>query len=142
MTAQAPPAIRRAIAGILLWLVLPGLGVGYQITSKVAAEALKSETTALGWAHAAIANPWVWAAALFEIAGLSAWVVILSEYALSAAFAISALSYVIVIGAAWGFFGEHWDLLQVVGGGVILVGIWLVADPAGNEGAGSGHGRT
>jgi drug/metabolite transporter (DMT)-like permease len=116
---------RRRRALWLLWIALPLTGLGYQVASKLAAEALPGDW---GWAvlPQAARLPALWAAVLFELAGLAAWMVILSEITLSAAFSISALSYVLVIGTSWTFFREPIAALQVVGGAAILTGVWLI----------------
>jgi drug/metabolite transporter (DMT)-like permease len=117
---------RRRRALWLLWLALPLVGLGFQIAAKLAAESLRGE--AWGWALVARAArlPALWAAVLFELGGLGAWMVILSEISLSEAFSISALSYVLVIAASWGLFREPVTALQVVGGAAILTGVWLI----------------
>jgi drug/metabolite transporter (DMT)-like permease len=45
---------------------------------------------------------------------------------LSAAFPMSAVSYVMIIVAGWTVFGEPASLLQVAGGAIILAGIWMI----------------
>jgi drug/metabolite transporter (DMT)-like permease len=130
LSAPARPdavrASRRRHALWLLWIVLPLVGLGYQIASKLAAEALLGE--AWGWAlvSRALTLPAMWAAVLFELVGLGAWMVILSEISLSSAFSISALSYVLVIAASWTLFREPIAALQLVGGAAILTGVWLI----------------
>ena len=118
------PRRRRALW--LLWIALPLLGLGYQIASKIAAEALLG--VEWGWAlcSRALMLPAMWAAVLCELVGLAAWMVILSEIPLSSAFSISALSYVLVVGASWTLFREPIAALQVVGGAAILTGVWLI----------------
>ena len=119
-------ALRRRRALWLLWVALPLVGLGAQIASKLAADALNGE--AWGWllAARALTLPAAWAAACFELVGLCAWMVILSEISLSAAFSISALSYVLVIASSWTLFREPISALQIVGGAAILTGVWLI----------------
>jgi drug/metabolite transporter (DMT)-like permease len=117
---------RRRLALGLLWLALPVLALGSQIASKLVADALLGAT--LGWPLVLeIARmPVAWAVVACELASLGAWMVVLSEVSLSAAFSISALSYVLVIAASWGVFGEAVSGLQIAGGAAILTGVWLI----------------
>ena len=126
-------ALRRRRALWLLWLALPLAGLGFQIAAKRVAEALLGADW--GWALAAQALrlPAAWAAVACELAGLLAWMVILSEISLGAAFSISALSYVLVIGASWTLFGEPVAALQILGGAAILTGVWLIGRAPGKE---------
>ncbi len=69
---------------------------------------------------------WAQAMLALEIASFAAWMTALSEMKLSAAFPMSAVSYVLIIVAGWTLFHEPANAAQVVGGGVILFGIWLI----------------
>jgi drug/metabolite transporter (DMT)-like permease len=51
---------------------------------------------------------------------------VLAEMPLSAAFPLSAVSYVLIIAASALVFHEPVGLLQVVGSLAILVGVWLI----------------
>jgi drug/metabolite transporter (DMT)-like permease len=126
---------RRRRALWLLWLAFPLLGLGAQIASKLAAEALLDASWSWSLLGRVVTLPSVWAAALFELTGLGAWMVILSEIPLSAAFSISALSYVLVVAAGWTWFREPIAVLQVIGGAAILTGVWLIGRTPG-EGEG------
>lgn len=119
-------AQRRRRALWLLWIALPLFALGHQIASRLAADALLGE--AFGWRLVArvLWLPAAWAAALCELAGLGAWMVILSEISLSSAFSVSALSYVLVVSASWTLFHEPIGALQIVGGAAILTGVWLI----------------
>jgi len=126
-------ALRRRRALWLLWLALPLAGLGFQIAAKRVAEALQG--AAVGWELAAqvLHLPAAWAAVACEVGGLAAWMVILSEISLGAAFSISALSYVLVIGASWTLFGEPIGALQILGGSAILTGVWLIGRAPAKE---------
>ncbi len=120
--------VRRLCAELLLWITIPMLGLGYQVTSKFAANELNSHTTLdVAWVAAAVHMPVFWGAGVFEIAGLCAWILVLSEFSLGEAFSISALSYVLVIAASWLIFHEPPTFLQVIGGISILIGVGLIA---------------
>jgi drug/metabolite transporter (DMT)-like permease len=124
--AEAVHSLRRRRALWLLWIALPLLGLGYQIASKLTAEALLGDAWSWPILWHALALPALWAAVLCELAGLGAWMVILSEIPLNAAFSISALSYVLVVAASWTVFREPIAALQIVGGAAILTGVWLI----------------
>jgi multidrug transporter EmrE-like cation transporter len=51
---------------------------------------------------------------------------VLARMRLSAAFPLTALGYVLIIGVSWAVFHEPASIPQVVGGGVILAGVWLI----------------
>ncbi len=121
-----PSLWRRRLSLWALCGALPILSVGYQITAK---------QTALALAH--IPFGWSWLAQLaqlhsaqamlaLEIASFVAWMTALSEMKLSAAFPMSAVSYVLIIIAGWTLFHEAASVWQVVGGLVILGGIWMI----------------
>lgn len=121
-----PSLWRRKLSLWALCGALPILSVGYQITAK---------QTALALAH--IPFGWSWMAQLvqlhsaqamlaLEIASFVAWMTALSEMKLSAAFPMSAVSYVLIIIAGWTLFHEAASVWQVVGGLVILGGIWMI----------------
>ena len=52
---------------------------------------------------------------------------VLSELEISKAFPLSGISYVLIVAAGWFLFGEPVAWLQLVGGGLILTGAWLIA---------------
>ena len=61
-----------------------------------------------------------------EVASFVAWMTVLSEMPLSAAFPLSAVSYVLIIAASAVVFHEPVGLLQVLGSLAILTGVWLI----------------
>jgi drug/metabolite transporter (DMT)-like permease len=58
----------------------------------------------------------------------SVWMIVLSNLALSAAFPMTALGYLLVIGLGWTAFGEPVTLAELVGGAAILAGVWLIGE--------------
>ncbi|HTO56127.1 MAG TPA: transporter [Myxococcota bacterium] len=117
---------RQRLAQWLLWVALPLTALGYQVASKLVADALLGQDWSWLLLARALAMPTLWTAVLCELVGLGAWMVILSEISLSAAFSISALSYVLVIAASWSVFRESISALQLAGGAAILFGVWLI----------------
>jgi drug/metabolite transporter (DMT)-like permease len=54
--------------------------------------------------------------------------VVLSNLTLSAAFPMTALGYVLVIGMGWTLLGEPVTLAELIGGAAILAGVWLLGE--------------
>ncbi len=124
--AGGPSDLRRRISLWALCGVLPILSVGYQITAKQTARALAHIPFGWEWLERLVQLHWAQAMLALEIASFAAWMTALSEMKLSAAFPMSAVSYVLIIVAGWTLFHEPANAAQVVGGGVILFGIWLI----------------
>jgi len=112
----------------LLWLVMPVMGVVNQYLAERTARALVGQPFGLAWLEAAIRSPWVQAWIGCEVITFSVWMVVLSNLALSAAFPMTALGYVLVIGLGWTAFGEPVTVAELVGGAAILAGVWLLGD--------------
>lgn len=117
---------RRHGAVWALWCALPLLGLGYQIAAKETASALAHVPFGPAWLTQAAGLAWGRALLALEIASFAAWMVVLSEMKLSAAFPLSAVSYVLVILASWTLFDEPASILQIIGGAAILSGVWLI----------------
>lgn len=121
-----------------LWGVLgaiPILQLAYQIAAKQAALTMASIPFGAGWIGLLIHSPWARGLVLLEIAGFAAWMTVLAEMKLSAAFPLSAVGYILVVLAGWLVFHEPVTVFQIVGGLAILGGVWLIgqADPADSE---------
>lgn len=124
--AGGPSALRRRISLWALCGVLPIFSVGYQITAKQTARALAHIPFGWEWLEHLVQLHWAQAMLALEIASFAAWMTALSEMKLSAAFPMSAVSYVLIIVAGWTLLQEGANAAQVVGGAVILCGIWLI----------------
>ena len=127
-----PGARRRRISLWALCGVLPMLSLGYQIAAKETAKALAHTPFGLDWVAMLVRSPWAQALLVLEIASFAAWMTALSVMKLSAAFPISAVSYVLIIVAGWTLFHEPASVFQVLGGATILAGVWLIgrSEPA------------
>ncbi|GGL10415.1 EamA family transporter [Caulobacter rhizosphaerae] len=125
MTAIAP-APRRRLAPMVLFAILPLLTLGYQIAAKASAGHLAGIRFDGDWLLNAIRMPTVQIVLVCEVASFVAWMTVLAEMPLSAAFPLSAVSYVLIIAASALVFHEPVGLLQVVGSLAILVGVWLI----------------
>ena len=61
-----------------------------------------------------------------EVASFLIWIRLLSTVDLGAAFPISALCYVAVLGSSWLVFHEPASMRQLLGSAAILAGVWLI----------------
>ncbi|WP_292229791.1 EamA family transporter [Brevundimonas sp.] len=123
---NADGPISRRLALFTLFLGLPLLGLGYQVASKFTAMALGDKPFGMDWIVAALSQPWGPTLLVIEVLSLVAWMVVLSEIKLSAAFPMLALGYVLVMVTGWLVFHEQLHWLQAVGGVAIMGGVWMI----------------
>lgn len=116
---------RRAALWALLG-ALPLLQLAYQIAAKQAAGAMASIPFSFAWITALIRTPWAQGLVVLEIVGFAAWMTVLAEIKLSAAFPLTAVSYVLVVLAGWFGFHEPMSVAQLIGGLTILRGVWMI----------------
>jgi multidrug transporter EmrE-like cation transporter len=126
MTALAFSRARAARP--LVWLAMPLMAVVNQYLAERTAHALLGRPFGLSWLATAIRSPWVQTWIGCEIVTFAVWMIVLSDLTLSAAFPMTALGYVLVIGMGWTVLGEPVTLAEVVGGAAILAGVWLLGD--------------
>lgn len=107
------------------WLLVPILNALQQIFLKQSASALAGAPG--GWLDALFTSPWFALAIAAEIACFGIWMTVLAEMDLSAAFPLSAISYVLIMGIAWFVYGEPVTWLEMVGSALILAGVWCIA---------------
>ncbi len=117
---------RRRFAPAILFAILPIISLAYQITAKTSANQLAHARFDLAWLAAAARMPSVQLLVALEIAAFAAWMTVLAEMPLSAAFPLSAVSYVLIIAASAVVFHEPISGLQVVGSLAILLGVLLI----------------
>jgi drug/metabolite transporter (DMT)-like permease len=110
----------------LSWLAVPVLNTLFQFFIKLGAEQMNGGGTE-GWLWQALSSYWILAAIAVEIGTFFIWMNVLAELDLSRAFPLSGISYVLIIATGWFVFGERVVALQVVGSGLILLGVWLIA---------------
>jgi multidrug transporter EmrE-like cation transporter len=109
-----------------VWFAMPLLGLANQYCAERVAHGLDGAAFGLDWVGQVVRSPWMLTWAGLEIVTLAAWMVVLAELSLSAAFPMTAAGYVLVIGLGWTVFHEPVSLLQVLGGTAILAGVWLL----------------
>lgn len=125
--APREPFLARA-ARPLVWLAMPAMGVLNQYLAERTAKALLGIPFGLSWLAAAIRSPWVEAWIGCEIVTLAVWMIVLSNLTLSAAFPMTAVGYVLVLGLGWTLFGEPVTIAELAGSAAILAGVWLMGE--------------
>lgn len=108
------------------WLAVPVLSTLFQFFVKHGAEQL-GDGNMETWLWQALSSYWILGAITVEVVSFFIWMNVLSELDLSRAFPLSGISYVLIIATGWFVFGERVVALQVIGGGLILTGVWLIA---------------
>jgi multidrug transporter EmrE-like cation transporter len=109
----------------LFWAGIPVLSTLSQLFIKAAAEHVAGSGWA--WLQNIITSPWMIAAVAAEIGCFVIWMHVLTEIDLSRAFPLTAVSYITILAASWLAFNEDISLLQVIGSGLILAGVWLIS---------------
>ena len=128
MNPSTPSQVLTRVARGLVWLAMPLLGLGNQYLAERTAHALLGLTFGWGWLAAAVRSPFVEAWAGLEVVTLAVWMLVLTHLKLSAAFPMTAIGYMLVIGMGWTLFGEPVTASQVAGSMAILLGVWLLGD--------------
>ena len=124
MSLAASPFRGRA-AGVLLWAAVPGAAALYQVAAKACADALGAPG---GPALAAVDHlPLLLAVVGCDLLCFVAWLLVLERSSLSAAFPLSAASYVLVVAAGALVFHEPLKPFELAGAALILAGVALVA---------------
>ncbi len=118
--------IHSRLVQAILFAILPALTLGYQVTAKISAGQLADARFDLGWLLSAAKLPTVQLLIVLEIASFAAWMTVLALLPLSAAFPLSAVSYVLIIAASVVVFHEPLNWLQLFGGLMILAGVWMI----------------
>lgn len=121
--------MRRKLALWALCGALPLLSLGYQIAAKTTGDVLAAVPFGPAWLSLLLRQPSLLVLLLIEVASFAAWMTALAEMKLSAAFPMLAIGYVFVIVAGWTLFHEPASLVQILGGAVILAGVWLIGRP-------------
>jgi multidrug transporter EmrE-like cation transporter len=109
------------------WFAVPVLNTLFQYFIKRGAEQLDPSATLSAWLPQALLSHWIMAAIAVEIVCFAIWMTVLAELDLGKAFPLSGISYVLVIATGWFVFGESVVALQLIGSGLILFGVWLIA---------------
>lgn len=87
---------------------------------------VKSDSV-LGLVWAVSTNPWVMGGMFLHVSALAVWLWALSKVDISFAYPFLALGYVLVSVMAWSWLGEEFGTMKILGVGVIIVGILILA---------------
>jgi hypothetical protein len=131
---EKSPAARPAASGTARPLVLcamPLLGLANQFCAERLAQRLIGEPFGAAWIGKAAASPLLYVWMSLEVLTLTAWMLVLADLNLSAAFPMTAIGYVLVIGLGWTVLHEPISAFQLVGGAAILSGVWLLGKAEG-----------
>ena len=108
------------------WLGVPVMSTLFQFLIKLGADDLH-DASMQAWLWQALSSYWILAAIAVEIVAFFVWMNVLAELELSRAFPLTGISYVLIIATGWFVFGERVVALQLIGSGLILTGVWLIA---------------
>ena len=72
-------------------------------------------------------NPWVMCGMFLHVSALVVWLWALSKVDISFAYPFLALGYVLVSAMAWFWLGEELNSMKILGMGVIIAGILVLA---------------
>lgn len=72
-------------------------------------------------------NPWVMGGMFLHVSALVVWLWALSKVDISFAYPFLALGYVLVSAMAWFWLGEELNSMKMVGMGIIIMGILVLA---------------
>jgi drug/metabolite transporter (DMT)-like permease len=111
---------------LVAWATLLGCETLSQISLKFAGRRTGAFDFTLSAFQSALGSGWLWMAITCYIGAFLAWMTILRKSRLSAAFANSAVIFILVMLASWLIFGERIGGIQLLGAGIIMAGILLI----------------
>lgn len=108
------------------------------LLNAVAQLALKASVNDMGAIQISLSNispatmrlmsePWLWAGLLCYSISIVVWILALSRVDVSIAYPMLSIGYVVNAVAAWALFGEIMSMNKVVGIGVIIIGVFILA---------------
>jgi len=74
-----------------------------------------------------VANLWLWLGLLCYAVSVVVWLLALSRVDVSIAYPMLSVGYIVNAVAAWQLFGEPMNIGKVVGIGIIIVGVYVLA---------------
>ena len=121
---------RGMLALVLAWAALLAIETLGQVSLKLAGRssgAFELDATSI---HAALSTPWLWVGLACYLGAFAAWMGILEKSALSAAFPITAITFVTMLLASWAVLGEPMGWEKLLGSAIIVAGILLLGGDA------------
>jgi len=74
-----------------------------------------------------VANLWLWLGLICYAVSVVVWLLALSRVDVSIAYPMLSVGYIVNAVAAWQLFGEPMNIGKVVGIGIIIVGVYVLA---------------
>jgi multidrug transporter EmrE-like cation transporter len=74
-----------------------------------------------------VSNLWLWIGLICYAISVVVWILALSRVDVSIAYPMLSIGYIVNAVAAWQLFGEPMNLGKVVGIGIIIVGVYVLA---------------
>jgi multidrug transporter EmrE-like cation transporter len=84
-----------------------------------------SALVSAGWRIAA--EPYIYGGLACYVVSVVVWILALSRVPVSVAYPMLSIGYVVTAVAAWAFLGESVTPLRLVGIGIIIIGVFIVA---------------
>lgn len=84
-------------------------------------------TTAWPTASRLMTEPWLWLGLGCYAISVVIWIIALSRVPVSIAYPMLSIGYVVNAAAAWALFGEALTPMRLVGIGIIIVGVFVLA---------------
>lgn len=101
-----------------------------EVCLKKGADDTQLSNGALSWlAIQSLASAWVWAGILCYIISFVFWLKVLRVLPLNIAFSLANIEQIFVPIASYVFLGEAIGLMRAAGIGVVLLGVWVIAEP-------------
>jgi multidrug transporter EmrE-like cation transporter len=82
----------------------------------------------IGWQAAT--NPFILGGLFCYVISVLVWLLVLSRVEVSYAYPMLSIGYIVNAVAAYYLFGENLSLSRIIGIGVIIIGVYLIARPA------------
>lgn len=116
--------VKTEAAVVVAWVAYLATAVFGHVALKLAAGRGGGDGP-LGRVVGAALSPWGLAATAAWGVSALAWIAVLERRPLQTANAVSSLRYVLVLGAAWAWFGERMGPREIAGSALIVAGVWL-----------------
>lgn len=113
--------------------MLPLCTVLYQIAAKEAGACWSNPVVVGSSLHCMLLEPWMGVMIASDVVGFVAWMYVLRDMKLSAAFPMTAISYVIVMTVGWLVYRETASVAQFMGSALIIAGVFLIGSAARAE---------
>ena len=118
---------KQNLAMAVLCIIIPILSLAFQVLAKDLSTHLDPNNLSLSQSLMVLFQPKIIFLVLVEIATFVALMYVLSVIELSKAFPITGISYVLVILYSWFWLHEPFSPIQVLGGALILGGVFVLA---------------